>query len=583
MIHAHGTGMDTIKYAFTNVCGTAAASKIVNVYQVPYVGAISGDSTICAGSTTTFTDSYARGAWSSGSASLTIDSVSGFASASSAGTATISYSWANVCGSSAASKIVTVLPLASAGTILGSGVVCVGAHDTLMSTSTSGSWAVSNASATVSPSGVVTGVYADTVLVRYTVTNTCNTATATFPVTVHALAAVSAFTLPSNLCSGSTYTVTDSISGGVWHVTNSHATISAGGILTGAGAGIDTVVYTMTNICNTASYSLSVDIIALPHASVVTGNTFDCIGSPDTLSDSTSGGMWRSANSRGIISGNVLLGNATGMDTVYYRVSNVCGADSAMKVINIGTIPNPGTISGTDSICVSATATMSDAATGGTWSVTNGNLSINSIGVVHAISPGMDTVKYSLSNSCGSADTTHVVTILELPARPTLTGSDISCIGIADSFTTSSTGGMWFLVNGNALLTGNVVTGVTAGPDTICYKVSNYCGIVTDSMAITVFTVHQCDSILSVGAMNGAIPGLKVFPNPTTGVFTVQTDDLQPIHAVTVMDVCGRVISEVCCEDKAEMQIDLSNYPRGTYLLKVLSGNIVDRVKVVVY
>ena len=112
---------------------------------------------------------------------------------------------------------------------------------------------------------------------------------------------------------------------------------------------------------------------------------------------------------------------------------------------------------------------------------------------------------------------------------------------------------------------------------------SNYCGIVTDSMAITVFTVHQCDSILSVGAMNGAIPGLKVFPNPTTGVFTVQTDDLQPIHAVTVMDVCGRVISEVCCEDKAEMQIDLSNYPRGTYLLKVLSGNIVDRVKVVVY
>jgi len=87
------------------------------------------------------------------------------------------------------SVIVTVTPLLSSGTISGSGKIFIGGTTTLTSTGDSGGvWSSSNPSvATINPSsGLVTAstVNTGTVTISYTVSNSCGSSSATFPLTV---------------------------------------------------------------------------------------------------------------------------------------------------------------------------------------------------------------------------------------------------------------------------------------------------------------------------------------------------------------------------------------------------------------
>ena len=56
-----------------------------------------------------------------------------------------------------------------------------------------------------------------------------------------------------SVCPGDTVRVADTTTGGVWGMSNTHATISATGLVTGVSAGMDTVIYTWTGQCGTAT------------------------------------------------------------------------------------------------------------------------------------------------------------------------------------------------------------------------------------------------------------------------------------------------------------------------------------------
>lgn len=63
-----------------------------------------------------------------------------------------------------------------------------------------------------------------------------------------------------------------------------------------------------------------------------------------------------------------------------------------------------GTISGSSTVCVGASTTLSDTTTGGTWSSSNTSIAtIGSTGIVTGISSGTVTISYTVSNSCGTA------------------------------------------------------------------------------------------------------------------------------------------------------------------------------------
>jgi hypothetical protein len=75
--------------------------------------------------------------------------------------------------------------------------------------------------------------------------------------------------------------------------------------------------------------------------------------------------------------------------------------------------------------------------------------------------------------------------------------------------------------------------------------------------------------------------GIVVFPNPTSGKFTVSSKT--DINAVEVYNLLGeRVYHGANFNGRTSTEIDLSNHSKGTYILNVHSGRKVYNCKIVV-
>jgi len=181
------SGAAIISYTANSSLGTSTTTRIVTVNALPSAGTITGTATVCAGSTSSLSNTTTGGAWSSSATDVATVGGTGVVTGVTAGTATISYSVANGCGSAVATRIVTVNTLPSAGTITGTATVTAGSTTTLSNATTGGTWSSSATGiATIGSTGVVSGVAAGTATISYTVTNTCGSAVATRVVTVSA-------------------------------------------------------------------------------------------------------------------------------------------------------------------------------------------------------------------------------------------------------------------------------------------------------------------------------------------------------------------------------------------------------------
>jgi uncharacterized protein YjdB len=222
--------------------------KLTLTGTIPTVAAISGTTSVIAGSTTTLSDVTTGGVWSSANTAIaTVGSGTGIVTGIAAGTALISYTVTNSCGSAAAMMIVTVNPPVSA--IAGVTTVCAGSTTTLSDATTGGTWSSSNAAiATVGSAGVVTGVTAGTTLISYTVSGT----SVTTIVTVNS--SPSPISGSTTLIAGNSATLLDAPAGGVWSSSNtSIATVgSSTGIVSAIAAGTVTISYTLGSGCYTS-------------------------------------------------------------------------------------------------------------------------------------------------------------------------------------------------------------------------------------------------------------------------------------------------------------------------------------------
>jgi len=173
-----------IRYMVTNGFScTDSAIKTIVVNAIPVVAAIGGASTVCVGVNTNLSSSPLGGTWTASNGTATITGA-GVVTGMAAGTDTITYTFTNNCGSDSKTKVMTVNPQPVAGTISGADSVCVGATVILNHSGTTGAWNSNNTNASVTGSGVVSGVNAGKDTITYSVTNSCGTAKAIFPVTV---------------------------------------------------------------------------------------------------------------------------------------------------------------------------------------------------------------------------------------------------------------------------------------------------------------------------------------------------------------------------------------------------------------
>ena len=390
---------------------------------------------------------------------------------------------------------ITVNALPVAGTISGATAVCVGGTTTLTESVSGGFWSMSNGNADIVSSGIVTGITGGLDTVNYFVVNTCGTAVATYPLTITALPVAGSISGGTTVCIGGTDTLTDAAGSGTWTASNSNASVS-GGIVSGATAGTDSIIYTVSNTCGTATTSRVITISSIPSAGTITGSRSVCAGSSATFTESVSGGLWSASNGAATVTGGVVSGAYAGVDTILYFVSNSCGTTHTSFEVSVLPLPAAGMVSGPSTICTGATGVYVDTVAGGIWSVTNGNAT-NTDSLLTGVSMGMDTVSYSVTNACGTSSAQLAVMVAAVPHAGPITGPTGVCTSGSITLSVPASGGTWVGSNSHAMVSGDTISGVTYGLDTISYRLSNTCGADTAIFVIRVDTVAPGAGVIS--------------------------------------------------------------------------------------
>ncbi len=513
-------GLDTIIYTLTTVCGTYTTSATVNVDATATPSPISGPSTVCVASNITLSDADAGGAFSSSNAHATVVPGTGVVTGITPGLDTITYTTFNGCGLGTTSKIITVIPAASAGTILGPSAVCPGSVIHLTDATGGGAWSATNGDATINATGHVSGITAGIDTIAYTITGACGTSSTTKTVTINPLPNAGTILGPDSVCLGSTITLSDLITGGNWSTGNSNATVSATGVVTAVSIGTDPISYPITNTCGTTYTSKIITISTLGDPGVITGISNVCIGSAITLTDTAPGGIWLSSNGTAALIGpGIVSGISTGIDSIFYVVINACGTNEARKIINVNPIPIVPAITGPTSQCSGTIITLTDGIPGGDWSSSDptiANVGITT-GNVTGIAAGIATITYSVTNIFGcAASVTSPDTVNLIPSVSPITGATNICLGATTALNDASSGGIWSSSNTSIATvdaSGNV-TGTGAGVASISYTVSNMCGATSATYGIT---VNPLPVIAAIGGSSNECVGATTTLTNTTG------------------------------------------------------------------
>ena len=240
-------GTTTIQFISSLGC-IANFSVTVNPLPSAIIGALG----VCLGSTTSLSNSFPGGTWSSGNTAVaTIGSATGVLTGVTLGTASVSYTTTAGCLVSAVTTI-NPLPLS----ITGLAIFCQGSTSNLYDATPGGSWSsVSPAIATVGSTGVVSGVLPGTSYIKYTTPAGCFVAR---QVTINALPSPIAGT--TVLCVGASSPLTDTLPGGTWNSTYPvSATVGmTSGLLSGVAAGNAVITYITSAGCYvTASVTIN--------------------------------------------------------------------------------------------------------------------------------------------------------------------------------------------------------------------------------------------------------------------------------------------------------------------------------------
>ena len=423
----------------------------------------------------------------------------------------------------------TVNPPTGVSTITGTLTVCQGSTTSLADATPGGTWSSSATGvATVSSSGVVTGVMGGTAIISYVASG--GTATAT--VTVNPLPDAGTITGGGvSMCLGTTLTLTDAVSGGTWSSTViGVALVSASGVVTPVIGGTTIISYTQTNICGTVAATTSITVnpaAGVSSAPTLTGPaSTPCAGTTATYTATLAGATsfnwtvtgtgWSGTSSTGTLLATV----GTGVGQIVVSGSNSCGAGPATTLnVTPATIPSTASImlSGTLPCSGATSATYIGTSTGATsyiWSVLgtgwSGASATSTINVT--LGSGTGTLICTGVNACGSsrADTLNV-TSSPLPTAPAITLSGAApCVGTSTVVYNAASGGAtsynWTVLgtgwSGSSTTNSITVTIGTGSGMVICNGVNTCGGGAADTIYVT----------------PGAAPAAASAINATTGI-----------------------------------------------------------------
>lgn len=254
--------------------------------------------------------------------------------------------------------------------------------------------------------------------------------------------------------------------------------------------------------------------------------------------------------------------NASGVYTV--TVTNTDGCANSGS-INVTENPLP-ILSFTDtSFCATSSVVLDAGAGFDTYSWSNGDptqtTTINAAGVY--------SVTVTNADGC---ENSAFINVIENPL-PVLSATSLDEIlgndGAIDLTVTGGTPGFTYVWNNGA---GSIEdpTGL-AGND--------YTVIVTDSEGCSATTTVTVDSQVGLDELTAAF---KLFPNPTSGVFTIQPEQAFEGMTGTIYDNAGRIVQSIVFNGMQAISIDLSSKENGVYSLIMNANNETVNVRIVV-
>jgi hypothetical protein len=482
-----------------------------------------------------------------------------------AGTTNIAY----YVGSCSATVTVTVAPTSATVTpIYGDTIVCAGATITLTDATAGGTWVSDEpAIATVSSTGVVTGVASGLTLIDYIVPGSCGAAIASYYVSVTSGTSAGTISGPSSVAIGAVGYLSDGVTGGTWSSSDpTIATISSTGAVTGVAAGTVTISYSVTacGATTVATYTVTV-----PPFTGISGHV--SFGTIPTTADVKVWLINYNPTSHLLTAVDSTVVFCSGGTSVYYQF-----------------LTEP-----TDSYRIKA-AIMDSFTTSGTA----------------GFMPTYHTSDFYwhdatvLYHTSGTADINQDIDMVygTVTSGPGFIGGDVTTGANRGTSTSAPAVGLHvFVLNSTGTMIHDAYTDAsghysfsnlpvgtyTVFPEALQYATTALTSVAITSGAPTVSAANFVQHTLSftitpsatgISNVSTATSDVVAFPNPTSGKLNIQwNENVTEKATVTVADVAGRIVYSTSlnmAQGTGTHQLDLSNLGNGLYILSIKSASI---------
>lgn|GEM_PF-1416520 len=524
----------TITYTLPTGCKVTAGATVL-----PQPGPITGATILCAPTSTTLTDAYS-GTWSCAPTTVAnVNPSTGVVTGVGYGIATIKYTNPYGCFVSSPMYVAVTAP----APITGASSVCPILTDTLHDAIPGGFWQAGSANATVDTNGVVLGISAGVVPISYY--NGCGMSSVYISVTTPPAHMTGTF----HVCVGSTTTLADATTPGIWTGSNgSIATVAAGfGTVMGNSYGGLIITYTspVTGCIDTANFQVD----SIPHP--ITGTFNTCPGDNVVLTDITTGGTWSSQNVSiaTVDTGGVVTGVSANTTTITYALASTGCYVTASMLVN----PNPSPITGIKAVCQGLLDTVSDATPGGSWTSSN-----NTVAGILTLTPpttaqivgsigGTVTISYTLPATGCRATATEVI---HPTPNPVITFNGGATTLYTGTYYATY---QWYK---NGVLIPGATTWSLAGLTDGLYTV-----FVTDTFGCQVMSIIYTLTHVSVPVVSAGVH-VNIFPNPANSTVNIQCP-------VAVRAMIASMDGKLIMERNNATTIDISSLSTGVYLISL--------------
>lgn len=302
-----------------------------------------------------------------------------------------------------------------------------------------------------------------------------------------------------------------------------------------------------------------------PSLSATQSSALVCLGAPCTLyASGASSYLWNTGASSAMT---IVNPTVTSVYTVTGAAANGC---TSTQTITVGVFDPVFSVTPSSTICIGETVVLTaSGAISYTW---NGNVPFSTM----TVSPNSTTLYFvsatSSSNgvNCVSSKTVSVF-VNPNPVISVSPSASVICKG--QSVTLTAMGASTYTWSNGSSLNPLQVTMSSQSLYTVTGTHSNGC-IGTTSINVK---INPCTGIGKNGARDEA--GLVIFPNPSSGNFTISAD--QNVNLLLINNL-GQVIRQLYFSEKNDHQVRIEDLPKGIYFISGETNNYALHQKIVV-